>query len=167
MHKNKCPLDDSSLSALVLSVKRRQKHFPYSFSWRLSFLVCLQPSVPQNSELNQDRDDSEHALGWNNDDGTSSFRFVYLFCLFCYSFLFICFVGLPELRLIWTAHLNHSALCTTPEDTEPVWNNTWRDWLDFPQDLLSTFLIVSSAKRTNLHRNASAWCWHTSESNVA
>lgn len=67
MRESKCPLGESSLSAQVLCEKNAQTGQGV-------------PAVPQNVGLKRGCDDRERALGWSNDDGTSSFLLVHPFC---------------------------------------------------------------------------------------
>lgn len=60
-----------------------------------------------------------------------------------------CLSTLPELSLIWT-RLNHSGLCTTPEDMELFLYKTWRDWFEFPQDLVSSSSCFLKANQPSL-----------------
>lgn len=79
-----------------------------------------------------------------------SFLFIHLGCQ-SYASFELC---------IWTI------LCTTPEDTEPFLNKMGRDWFEFPQDLLSTLSILSSAEKTNLRCSVFPWCWYTCKNNI-
>lgn len=138
MHKSKCLLGDSLTFCINALWNECMNTFLTLVGW-LSFFVCLHPPVSQNLELTHHCDDSEHVLEWNNDDGTSSFLLVYP-------------LWLPELSLIWT-HLNHSGLCTTPEDTEPFLYKTWRDCFEFPRALLSAlppFFFLSKTNQPSL-----------------